>query len=209
MSLIDKLTKLDKSTRTISMALIVLAVAYICYHAIAGPFLARLKAAKAECADIRKEYIEQESLITDLGCLQTKLAEAREGFNQLKSKCFTNQQAERFLENITTMAQSYNVTTVSRRIAKPKSLIIEDPEQQIVEEKPEQQEVVSFEIHSAQVVVAGDFYDIVNFIKVLEGRSEKVSITDIRIGLPPGGKFHPRAWFNITVLAELPMGDKK
>ncbi len=209
MSLIDKLTKLDKSTRTTSATLIVLAVVYICYYAIAGPFLARLKAAKAECVDTRKEYIEQESLITDLDRLQMRLAQAREEFNQLKSKCFTSQQAERFLENITIMAQSYNVTTVSRGIAKPKSLILEDPEQEIVEEKPEQQEVVSFEIHSAQVVVAGAFYDIVNFIKVLEDRSEKVHITDIRISLPPGENFYPKAWFNIAVLAELPMGDKQ
>ncbi len=209
MSLIAKLTKLDISTRTTGATLIVLTVMCVCYSAIMGPSLDRLKTAKAECADTRKEYIEQESLITDLDRLQMKLARAREEFNQLKSKCFTSQQAERFLENITVMAQTYDVTTISRRIAKPKALIIEDPEQQMVEEKPEQQEVVGFETHSAQVVVAGEFYDIVNFIKVLEGRSEKVSITNIRISLPPGEEFYPKAWFNIAVLSELPMGDKK
>lgn len=209
MNLIDKLTKFDKSTWTTIAALIVLAVVYICYYAIAGPFLTRLKAAKTECSDIRKEYIEQESLITNLDRLQMRLTEVREEFNQLKSKCFTSQQAERFLENITVMTQIYNLTTVSRKIAKPQSLIIHDPEQQVDEEKIKQQSVVSFEIHSAQVVVAGDFYDIVNYINVLEDRSEKVRITDIRISLPPGEKFHPKAWFNIAVLAELPMGDKK
>ena len=210
MSLIGKIAKFDQSTKTISAALLVLTVALVCYVFITGPYFSKLRSAKAQCEDTRREYIEQEKLNNNLPKLELRLSELTGQFELLKNKCFARQQAEKFLERISEIAQTHNLQIISRRIAKPRMIVIEEnAESKETKEQPGQKVDVNFEIHSAKVVVQGDFYDIVSFMKVLTDRSQKIDITDVRISLPPGEKFNPKAWFNVTVLAEIPAGDEK
>ena len=89
---------------------------------------------------------------------------------------------------------AHNLEPISRVISKLQSLAVTE------EGEPQQQ---FLKTQSANIIVAGNYFDIVDFVNELSNRPQNVRLTGLNIALPPGAKFNPNASFDVTVLLYL------
>ncbi|MEE9371303.1 MAG: type 4a pilus biogenesis protein PilO [Sedimentisphaerales bacterium] len=202
--IIEELTKLDEPKRKTAVVLIVVVAACICYFAITRDSVTKLKAAKASYAGVQAAYIETENQQTDFLNLQKQLKEEEKQFQECQQQCFSNTQAVQFFENINAMALAYNLKPISRVISEPENL--GDNKADDENTKPEQQ---CLKTQSAKITVAGNYFDIADFVKQLTNRQKKICITNLHIALPAGEKFDPKASFKITLVIDLSKDVKK
>lgn len=192
--IIEKLTELEDSKRILAAIFTVLVISIICYYTIPGEFVIKLRACKAKYSSIETEYSRAQRYGTDFIRLQKQLEQTERQLNEQRQTFFSNKQAFSFFENIETFALAHNLRLISREISKPESLIAgEDAEQQ--------QQFLKKQ--SANITVAGNYFDIVEFINELTDRLQKVYITNFNIILPAGAKFNPNASFDIALLTYL------
>ncbi len=192
--IIEKLTELDDSKRILAAIFTVLIIACICYYTIPGEFVVKLRACKAKNTSIETKYTRAQRYDTDFIKLQKQIEQTERQLNEQRQTFFSNKQAFSFFENIETFALAHNLRLVSREISMPESLIAgEDAEQQ--------QQFLKKQ--SANITVAGNYFDIVEFINELTDRLQKVYITNFNIILPAGAKFNPNASFDIALLTYL------
>ena len=186
------LAKLDDRKRISAAVLTTLLLAFICYYAITRKCIGRLDTARADNKNLLTAYSGTESQRTDYLSLQTQLENQLDQLAEHKQRCFSSERASQFVENINAMAQTYSLKPVSRVISKPQSVLQDDT-------NPEQE---SLKIQKANVTVAGHYFDIVDFVKDLTNRPEKVCIKNLSINLPPREDYTPRATFQVALLID-------
>ncbi len=196
--IIEELTKLDEPKRKTAVVLTVVVAACICYFVITRNSVTRLKAAKASYAGVQAAYAETENQQADFPNLQKQLGEKEKQLQEYQQQYFGSKQAVQFFENINAMALAYNLKPISRVISEPKNLV--DDKANDEEAGPKQQFLKK---QSAKITVAGNYFDIVDFVNQLTGRPQKVCITNLHITLPAGEKFNPKASFKITLVIDL------
>lgn len=202
--IIEELTKLDEPKRKVAAVLTVLVVACICYFAITRDSVTKLKAANANYTGIQTAYASTENQQAELLNLQKQLGEKEKRFQECQQQYFGSKQALQFFENINAMALAYNLKPISRAISEPKNLVDDKADDENAQ--PKQQ---FLKTQSAKITVAGNYFDIVDFVNQLTGRPQKVWITNLHITLPAGEKFNPKASFKITLVIDLSKDIKK
>ncbi len=190
--MLEILAKLDERKRISAAVLTALMLVCICYFSITRRCIAKLETAKAKHQGLLTAYSGTESQLADYSKLQKLLEDGQKQLAEQKQKCFGKQQAFQFIENINAMSQTYNLKPVSRVVSKPRKVVQEETE-------TEQQ---FLEILSADITVAGHYFDIVDFVKDLTDRSEKVCIKNMSITLPSSEDFTPRATFRVALLID-------
>lgn len=196
--IIEELIKLDESKRKTAAVLTVLVVACFCYFTITRDSVTKLKAANASYAGVQTAYASTGNQQTDFLNLQKQLGEKEKQFQEYQQQCFSSSQTVQFFENINAMALTYNLKPISRVISEPKNLGADEVNDKIT--KPKQQ---FLKTQSAKITVAGNYFDIVDFVNQLTGRPQKVCMTNLHITLPAGEKFNPKASFKITLVIDL------
>jgi Tfp pilus assembly protein PilO len=191
--IIEKLAKLDEPKRILVAVLTVLTTACVYYLAITRYSLVELQAARAEYTSLQAEYADAENQQLRFLNLQKQFENGKRQLKEQQQWSFSSEQAVEFFENINAMALAYNLKPISRIISEPKKLVTEE------KTEPEQQ---FLETRSAKIVVAGNYFDIVDFVKELTNRRQKVCITNLHIALPAGEKFNPKASFRVTLLID-------
>ena len=106
------------------------------------------------------------------------------------------------------MALTYNLKPISRVISEPKNLVDDKAGGEVEDEnaKPKPQ---FLKTQSAGITVAGNYFDIADFLNQLTGGPQKVCITDLRIILASGERAKPKASFKITLAIDLSKEIKK
>ena len=191
--IIEELAKLQEHKRISAAVLAALTAACICYFAITRGSVVKLQAARAKYAGIRSAHAGAEDQQADFLHLQRRLEDTKQQIEKQQQRCFSSEQAVHFFENINAMALVYNLKPISRIVSEPEKLVVDE------ETKAEEQ---FLQTQSAEVVVAGNYSDIVGFVNELTGRPQKVCITELRITLPPGKMPEPRASFSVSVLID-------
>jgi hypothetical protein len=107
-----------------------------------------------------------------------------------------------FFENINTLARAYDLKPISRIISEAKYLVDDKAAKKAADKNTPPKELF-LKTQSANIVVTGNYFDIVEFMDELTDRSEIVSITNLRINLSSGEKFNPRASFKISLIIDL------
>jgi Tfp pilus assembly protein PilO len=192
--IMEKLTKLDKPKRISAAVLTVLAAACVCYFVITRNSITKLNAANTNYAGIKAAYTATENQQAELSNLQKQLEEKEKKFQEYQQRCFSNIQAVQFLENVNAMALAYNLKPVSRIISEPMKPISTKEESE-----PKQK---FLKTQSAKIAVCGNYFDIVDFMKELTNRPQKVCITNLRIALPAGEGANPKASFEIILIID-------
>lgn len=191
--IIEILAKLDERKRISAVVLVVLAIAGICYYAITRDSVVKLQANRAKYAGIQAAYAGTRNQQADFLNLQKQLEDGKKQVRGQEQKCFSDEQALQFFENINTIALAHNLKPISRTISEPKRFLTDK------KTKLQQQ---FLKTQSAKVTVVGNYSNIVNFVRELTNRPQKVCITNLHIGLPAGEKSNPRASFSISVLIQ-------
>lgn len=190
--MLELLAKLDEQKRISVAVLTILLLAFICYFSITRRCMAQLETVKEKHQELLTEYSGTESELAEYSNLQKLIEDGQKQLTEQKQKCFGKQQAFQFIENINAMSQTYNLKPVSKVVSKPRQVVQEGAEtgQQFLE------------ILSANIVVAGHYFDIVDFVKDLTDRSEKVCIKNMSIALSPNEDFTPKATFQVALLID-------
>jgi Tfp pilus assembly protein PilO len=184
--------------------LTVLIVACICYFAITRDSVRKLKAARASYADVHAVYTSTANQQVELLDLQKVLKEKEKQLQKYQQQYFGSKRALHFFENINAMALAYNLKPISRVISEPQNLVDDKVDD---ENAPPKQQFLKTQ--SAKITVAGNYFDIVGFVSQLTGCPQKVWITNLRITLPTGEKFNPKASFTITLAIDFSMDVEK
>jgi len=196
--IIDRLAKLSRFQRTTALVLFVVLIVLVSYGLITRGSVTKLQAVKAAYAGIQSTNAGIENQLRNLSGLEKSLENIQKQFKEQKQRWFTREQAMQFFENINTMALAHNLKPISRIISKPKSLVDDNND----DAQPQHQ---LLKTQSASISVLGSYFDIVDFVNdlTLTKQPQEVSITNMRIALAPGEKFHPRATFNVVLLVDL------
>lgn len=195
--IIEELTKLDEPKRKAAAVLTVLVIAFICYFAITRDSVTKLKAAKASYAGVQAAYASTENQQTEFSYLQKQLEGKTSELQEYQRLCFSSSQAVQFFEDINAMALAYNLKPISRIISEPKRL--GDSKADDKNARPKQQ---LLKTQSAKITVAGNYFDIVDFVNQLTGRPQKVCITNLHIALNASEKIEPKASFDIILIMD-------
>ncbi len=196
--IIEELRKLDERKRKVAAVLTVLVVACVCYFAITRDSVTKLKAANANYAGIQTAYASTENQQAELLNLQKQLGEKEKQLQEYQQQYFSSKRTVQFFEDINAMALTYNLKPISRVISEPKNLV--DDKANDEEAGPKQQFLKK---QSAKITVAGNYFDIVDFVNQLTNRPQKVCITNLHITLPAGEEINPKASFKITLVIDL------
>lgn len=192
--IIEKLAKLDRPKRRLATILAVLVIAYMCYDSITRGFVVKLRASEAKHTDIQTTYDGTTKYNADFLSLQKQLEDMERQLEEQRQMCFSKKQAFLFFENINTFALAHNLQLISRVISEPEWFVVSE------EAEPQQQ---FLKTQSANITVAGNYFDIAVFLNELTDRPQRVRMTDLNIVLPPGAKFNPNASFDVAVLIYL------
>ena len=192
--IIEKLAKLDRPKRRLATILAVLVIAYMCYDSITRGFVVKLRASEAKHTDIQTTYDGTTKYNADFLSLQKQLEDMEQQLEEQRQMCFSKKQAFLFFENINTFALAQNLQLISRVISEPEWFVVSE------EAEPQQQ---FLKTQSANITVAGNYFDIAGFLNELTDRPQRVRMTDLNIVLPPGAKFNPNASFDVAVLIYL------
>lgn len=192
--IIEKLAKLDRPKRRLATILAVLVIAYMCYDSITRGFVVKLRASEAKHTDIQTTYDGTTKYNADFLSLQKQLEDMEQQLEEQRQMCFSKKQAFLFFENINTFALAQNLQLISRVISEPEWFVVSE------EAGPQQQ---FLKTQSANITVAGNYFDIAVFLNELTDRPQRVRMTDLNIVLPPGAKFNPNASFDVAVLIYL------
>lgn len=192
--IIEKLAKLDRPKRRLATILAVLVIAYMCYDSITRGFVVKLRASEAKHTDIQTTYAGTTKYNDDFLSLQKQLEDMERQLEAQRQMCFSKKQAFLFFENINTFALAQNLQLISRVISEPEWFVVSE------EAEPQQQ---FLKTQSANITVAGNYFDITGFLNELTDRPQRVRMTDLNIVLPPGAKFNPNASFDVDVLIYL------
>jgi Tfp pilus assembly protein PilO len=196
--IIEKLIKLDEPKRKTVAVLTVLVIACACYFAITRDSITKLKTAKASCIGLQTAYAKTVNQQTELPYLQKQLEEKERQLQEHQKQYFGSKQAVQFFENIYAIALTHNLKPISRVISDPQNLF--DDKSDHENTLPKLQFV---KIQSAKLAVAGNYFDLVDFMDQLTGGPQKICITNLHITLPAGEKYKPKATFKITLLIDI------
>ncbi|MFC1762520.1 hypothetical protein ACFL6U_10625 [Planctomycetota bacterium] len=187
--MIQKIAQLDKKQRWVFTGIVLVVAAAICYLLITHGSVSHLR--RARSAEGAME-LKQQGLVlveAELRSTQKALEKIRGKMASQQEVCCTVDQADMFFEQITTWATEHRLTPISRVISSP-SLIAEDPN------------TTTLVKQSADVVVQGPVQDLITFLGTLIERPQKVAITNLRVALPPGEDFVPRASFRVILVID-------
>jgi Tfp pilus assembly protein PilO len=201
--ILDRLIKLDKRKRVSAAVLTVLAAAFICYFVITRNSVINLQTVKADYTGIRNVYTVAQYQQAGLADLQKRLKEKEERLQDRQRQCFSGAEASRLFENINAMASAYNLKPISRVISEPKNF--DDSEINDGNAPPPQ----FLKTQTARISVAGNYFNIIDFLNELIDRPQKISITNLYITLPAGERFNPKASFEIVLVIDSSKDAKK
>ena len=196
--IIETLTKLDRSKRIAIAALVVSVAVFICYYAITDGSVAKLQAVNAKHASMQMVYAGTATRQAGLMDLRKELDDISQQVAQYRRQCFSFEQALQFFEDINAMALAHNLSPISRIVSEPADIISKTDD-----EKDSQSQNKFLKIQSARVIVAGNYFNIVDFVIQLTKGPTAVSITGLRIALPPGEEYNPQLSFTVSVLVDL------
>jgi Tfp pilus assembly protein PilO len=189
--ILDRLVKLDERKRISAAVLVVVIAACVCYFAITRKSVIELQTAKADYTGIQTAYASTENQQAELFNLQKQFEEKEKQLQEHQQQCFSSTEAAKFFENIEAAALACNLKPVSRTVSEPKEFAA-DKEQKLLKTQ------------SAKIVVAGSYFDIIDFLNELVDRPQKVGITNLYIALPAGENSHPKASFEIILFTDSP-----
>ena len=201
--IVEELSKLDDSKRKVAAVLTVLAVAGLSYLIITRGSVVKLKTARTNYAELQAIYERTENQIANFSNLQKQLEEKQKQLQEYEQWYFSEAEAMRFFEYINSMVISHNLRPISRTISDPTAL----GESKTKTEDSETERPV-LKKQSANVAVTGNYFNIVHFLNELVDRPQKICLTNFRINLARGEKYHPRASFKITLLIDSSKGQK-
>ncbi len=199
--IIEKLAKLDRPKRRLATILAVLVITYMCYDSITRGFVVKLRASEAKHTDIQTTYAGTTKYNADFLSLQKQLEDMERQLEEQGQMCFSKKQAFLFFENINTFVLAQNLQLISRVISEPEWFVVSEEAEPLSEEAEPQQQFLKTQ--SANITVAGNYFDIALFLNELTDRPQRVRMTDLNIVLPPGAKFNPNASFDVAVLIYL------
>ncbi len=195
--ILDKLAKFNKSQRIPAVVLMALAAAGICYFVITRSSVVKLQEARANYTEMRTICTEMESRQAELPNLQKQLQDAEKQLQERQSRCFSRNEAMQFFERINALAIIYSLKPLSRIISEPKE--IESGKTNSEKTGPLRN---FLKTQSVNIAVSGNYFDIVDFINDLTDCRQKVLLTNLRIALPAGEEFNPKASFEITIIID-------
>jgi len=195
--IIEELIKLDEPKRRTVAVLAVLVVACICYFTITRDSVTKLKAAKGSYASVQAAYASTENQQAEFSNLQKQLEGKTSELQEYQRLCFSSSQAVQFFEDINAMALAYNLKPISRIISEPKK-----HGDGKADDKNAQLKQQLLKTQSAKITVAGNYFDIVDFVNQLTGRPQKVCITNLHIALNASEKSEPKASFDIILIMD-------
>lgn len=198
--ILERLIKLSERKRISVAVLAILAAACVCYIAITRNSVVKLQTAKANYAGIRTAYAIAENQRAELSNFEEIFKEKEKQLQEFQQQYFSLAEAVQFFENINAMAIVYNLKPISRIISEPMEFLADK------EAEPQQQ---FLKTQSAKVVVAGSYFDIIDFVNELVDRPQKVSITNLHITLPVGEEFYPKASLEISLVTDSSKDTKK
>lgn len=193
--IVDELTKLDRPKRVSAAVSVVLAVICICYFAIVRRYVVTLRMADARHAQFQATYAETEKQRDGLTSLQERFSDEKRQLDEKQQLCFSDEQAVRFFEEINQMAIAHDLKPISRIIGEATDLAAARNN----DEGPAQQPLRA---QSATITLCGNYLDIVDFVNKFTARPQKLSMTDLKITLPPGERFNPKVSFRITLFID-------
>jgi Tfp pilus assembly protein PilO len=199
--IIERLSKLDKRTRIVMAVLAVFAMACICYRAITRSTLVKLLQDSAKRSHLASTYAntENQQLHLRLRNLEKQLEDKKKHLEKQIQTTFSTEAALQFFENINATAIAYNLKPISKTISEPEKLTA-------IKEKENDSQQQFLRTQSAKIAVAGNFFDIVDFLKTLTNRPQKVCLTNLKTALPTGEKFLPQASFKVVLLIDTSKG---
>jgi Tfp pilus assembly protein PilO len=199
--IIERLSKLEKRTRIVMAVLAVFAIACACYCAITRSTLVKLLQDSQKRSQLASIYAstENQQLHLRLQNLKKQLEDKEEHLEKQNQTTFSTESALQFFENINATALAYNLKPVSKTISEPKKITVN-------KEKEDDSQQQFLWTQSAKIAVAGNFFDIVDFLKTFTDRPQKVCITNLKTALPTGEKFLPQASFNVVLLLDTSKG---
>jgi Tfp pilus assembly protein PilO len=198
--ILERLIKLNERKRISLAVLAILAVACVCYAAITRNSVVKLQTANANYTGIRTAYAIAENQQAGLLELQNLFRKKETQLQECRQRYFSVAEALRFFENINAMALAYNLKPISGIVSEPK---------EFVSEKEAKPKLNFLKTQSAKIIVAGSYFDIIDFLNEFADRPQKVSITNLHIALPPGEEFYPKASFEISLIMDSSMDEKK
>jgi Tfp pilus assembly protein PilO len=93
------------------------------------------------------------------------------------------------------MAIAHDLKPISRIIAEPTDLAAARNN----DEGPARQPL---RMQSAIITLCGNYLDIVDFVNEFATRPQRLSLTDLKITLPPGERLNPKVSFRITLFID-------
>jgi len=199
--IIERLSKLDKRVRIVMAVLAVFAMACICYCAMTRSTLVKLLQGSAKRSHLASTYTnsENQQLHLRLRNLEKQLEDKKKHLEKQIQTTFSTEAALQFFENINATAIAYNLKPISKTISKPEKLTA-------IKEKESDSQQQFLRTQSAKIVVTGNFFDIVDFLKTLTNRPQKVCLINLQTALPAGEKFLPQASFKVVLLIDTSKG---
>jgi Tfp pilus assembly protein PilO len=201
--ILDRLIKLDERKRVSAAIVTVLVAACVCYFAITRNSVVSLQTAKANYTGIQTVYTIAQNQQAELPDLQKQFKEKEKRIQDCQRQCFSGTEAVQLFENINAMALACNLKPISRVVSEPKKF--GDNEINDGNAPPPQ----FLKTQSAKISIAGNYFNIIDFINELINRPQKVCITNLNITLPAGEGFNPKASFEIILVIDSSRDTKK
>jgi hypothetical protein len=187
--MIRKLAHLDRKHQWMVSGGLLTATALLCYFLITHGSVSELYQASSAKKAMELKQQDLELVNAELEVLEKTLARTQSQAEHIKTLCCSEAQAALFFERLTTWASDFRLTPISRVVSSPQP-IMPDPNG------------IPLIRQSADIVLQGYIQDMIAFLNRLMERPQKVCITNLRVGLPPGENFKPRASFRVVLVID-------
>ena len=193
--IIPQLAQFDKRRRrSLVVGTMVVAVC-LSYFLFTRGSVVKLGAVQARHRTLSHATGEMDSLSLQLNSMQGKLAQLQATLIQHQATCFDSATALGFFEDIYHLARQCKLKPISHDMSPPRRVL--------VDQKPEEEEhALALYTQASTVTVAGSYFDIVTFMQALTDSERKVTLSEIRIGLPSGEDYLPRAVFKLSLVID-------
>ncbi len=142
---------------------------------------------------LQEEYQQKSQLSQTLMGMEERFNQTQQRWQQgqeqlanLEAGCCTDGQARMFFENLNTWAREANLQPISRSLSPITSLT------------HTQNSMIWTQ--SADMVLEGGFYDMMNYLNRLIDRPQTVVLNSLRISMPPGQEHYPRLSFRVVLI---------
>lgn len=186
--MIEKLAQLDRKQRWQLTSALLVVTAGIGYLLITHGSVRQLLQANSEKEAMEQQRQGLDMIEAELQVAEKNLTQCQEEITHMQAQCCTEEQADAFLEQITSWAADFRLTPISRVVAPP--IPVSDSNS------------VALMGQTVDVVLQGHIQDLVEFLDMLLDRPQKICITNLRVALPPGEEYEPRASFRAQLVID-------